>query len=254
MSVSSSAAAAGLSPVLRDPSQLSPKRPTSPPSFSEQALLAFIPSSTLCSKAADRVKPLLGDKLWQHSHRAFLFAVAIAEGQFEDWEVSREALYLACLFHDLGATEKELTATKTSFEFRSAYLAREFLFSTDEGKAQPDLVDSVVEAIWRHTDFISSQITVTGQLIQLGTLYDNIFANPTWVHPDTARSICKLFPRVEWAGCFHDTMKREQALKPWSHTSAFDFMGTGADNAWAKMLADDLGSALSGQEKATEKL
>jgi hypothetical protein len=68
-------------------------------------------------------------------------------------------------------------STKTSFEFHSAVLARDFLLSLPSSSsssppARPPTaqIDSICEAIWRHTDFVSSQISVTGQLLQLGTL------------------------------------------------------------------------------------
>ncbi|GAA6000494.1 uncharacterized protein JCM10292_001541 [Rhodotorula paludigena] len=242
----------GLAPVLRDASQLSPASPADPPFVQLDRLSKHIPDSDLVKAAAAHVKPLLGDKLWNHSHRAFLFAAYIRQVQFGDWEWDAEALYLACLFHDLGATEENLKSSKTSFEFYSAVLARDFLLGHADGKSRPDLVDSVCEAVVRHTNFVSSMITVTGQLIQLGTLYDNIAQYRSWVHPQTVAEICKAYSRDAWAGCFHDTMKREIELKPWSHTTIFDFSADEKGvTAWDHMLEDELGSLVrkQGQEK-----
>ncbi|GAA5884266.1 hypothetical protein JCM6882_002202 [Rhodosporidiobolus microsporus] len=241
----------GLSPVARDPSLLSPALGSAPPTLTSKELQALVPKSEACRKAAEYVKDKLGDLLWNHSLRAFTFGAVIATTQFPSWSFSAEALYIACLFHDLAATEKELKATKTSFEFHSAVLAREYLLSPKEGQqpADNDLVDSVCEAIWRHTDFISSQISVTGQLIQLGTLYDNLYANSSWIHPSTAAAVVELYPRQGWANCFHSTMKREVELKPWSHTTAFDYMEEKGTGAWEMLLRDDLGKALEGKTR-----
>lgn len=63
----------GLAPVLRDASQLSPASPADPPFVPLDRLSKQIPDSDLVKAAAAHVKPLLGDKLWNHSHRAFLF-------------------------------------------------------------------------------------------------------------------------------------------------------------------------------------
>lgn len=63
----------GLAPVLRDASQLSPASPADPPFVPLDRLSKHIPDSDLVKAAAAHVKPLLGDKLWNHSHRAFLF-------------------------------------------------------------------------------------------------------------------------------------------------------------------------------------
>lgn len=48
---------------------------------------------------------------------------------------------------------------------------------------------------------------------------DNIAQYRSWVHPQTVAEICKAYSRDAWAGCFHDTMKREIELKPWSCVS-----------------------------------
>ncbi|BGP36958.1 hypothetical protein JCM10449v2_000862 [Rhodotorula kratochvilovae] len=234
----------GLAPVLRDASQLAPAGPTSPTAIPVGGLLALLPTTPLVEAAQDFVRPQLGEQIWAHSHRAFLFAAAIQKAQFPSWEWHPEALYLACLFHDLGAIEANLQKTKASFEFYSAVLARNFLLAHLEGREQPDLVDSVCEAIWRHTDFVASQITVTGQLLQLGTLYDNIAANRAWIHPKTAAQIVERFPREGWSDCFHHWMKREVELKPWSHTTIFDFSGAKGEQVWDMVLDDELGAAL----------
>ncbi|GAA6052334.1 hypothetical protein JCM3770_007257 [Rhodotorula araucariae] len=234
----------GLAAVLRDASQLAPASPASPVAVPLEDLVALFPTTALIQAVKSFVKPQLGEQIWAHSHRAFLFAAAIQQVQFPSWEWHPEALYLACLFHDLGAVEANLHKTKVSFEFYSAVLARDFLQAHPEGQQQPDLVDSVCEAIWRHTDFVASRISVTGQLLQLGTLYDNIAANRYWIHAKTAAGIVERFPREGWCECFHHWMKREVELKPWSHTTIFDFSGTKGQQVWDKVLDDELGSAL----------
>ncbi|BGP20721.1 hypothetical protein JCM10213_001035 [Rhodosporidiobolus nylandii] len=237
----------GLAPVSRDPSALSPANAASAPLLTSADLLALIPDSEVCRRSADFVKVKLGEQLSMHSMRAFSFGAAIATTQFPEWEYSPEALYLACLFHDLGATEAEMKSTKTSFEFHSAVLVCEYLTTlvlANGKKVERDLVDSVCEAIWRHTDFISSQITVTGQLLQLGTLYDNLHDHADWIHPHTAAEVVRLFPRTDWAGCFHDTMKKEVELKPWSHTTAFGYIGEPGRTPWDRILEDSLGKAV----------
>ncbi|GAA5869263.1 hypothetical protein JCM8547_005180 [Rhodosporidiobolus lusitaniae] len=261
-SPSASPYAYGLLPVPRSPSLLNPAHPSSPRALTRSELLALVPTTELCQKAEGYVKDKLGDAMWYHSRRAFLFGAAVALVQFPSWTSSspgwEEALYLACLFHDLGATEKGVAATKTSFEFHSAVLARSFLLSHSpastsggekEGKNSNhrDLVDSVSEAIWRHTDFVSSQITMAGQLLQLGTLYDNLHSNPSWVHPSTVRTIANMYAREGWAGCFEEAMKREVERKPWSHTTAFDYPLEDGGTVWEKLREDRLGKAVKGK-------
>ncbi|GAA5837700.1 hypothetical protein JCM11251_002299 [Rhodosporidiobolus azoricus] len=198
-----------------------PRRPLTRPW--KKTSHSLIPTLEVCVKAAEHVKEKLGEKLWNHSHRAFLFA-----------------------------TETELTATKTSFEFHSAVLAREYLLSLaldDGSRVVRDLVDSVCEAVWRHTNFIDSQITVTGQCNQLGTLFDNAFANSSWIHPVTVANVVELFPRNDWVECFHNAMKKEIELKPWSHTTAFDYAAVDGTAICDVFLRDDLAKTLENEEK-----
>lgn len=39
------------------------------------------------------------------------------------------------------------------------------------------------------------------------------------LHPDSVRDVNHQFPRLQWGGCFADTVRRENRLKPWSHTT-----------------------------------
>jgi cyanamide hydratase len=62
---------AGFQPVPRDPSTL-PYTQTKPDiSLSDLPL----PSSDLIERAKEFLKPVLGEKVWGHSHRAFLFGM-----------------------------------------------------------------------------------------------------------------------------------------------------------------------------------
>ncbi|KAG6810521.1 hypothetical protein H0H92_011467 [Tricholoma furcatifolium] len=123
-----------------------------------------------------------------------------------DSEVVREVkafvktYYLACLLHDIGTAEKFLATTKLSFEFKGAIIARDLILKVG---GVEDQADSVCDAIVRHQD-----IFVKGR------------AN--LIHPGLIESTCAAFPRNGWSECFAQTVERELALKPWSHTSSFE--------------------------------
>ena len=80
--------------------------------------------------------------LCSHSHRAFYFAVALAKTHFPQFKYDLEGLYLACLWHDIGCTPKNIQATKMSFEFYGGMLAHDWLKThgatqdTSEGVAE----------------------------------------------------------------------------------------------------------------------
>ena len=40
------------------------------------------------------------------------------------------------------------------------------------------------------------------------------------VHKGTIEDVTKNFPRNKWSSCFAATIRKENALKPWSHTTA----------------------------------
>ncbi|GAA5874757.1 hypothetical protein JCM1840_000425 [Sporobolomyces johnsonii] len=237
----------GFQPVHRNPNQLSPAAPNDPPQIPLDDLLALIPTTPLAKKAYEHVKDQLGCQIHNHSHRAFLHAAAIQKGQFPDWDWDAESLYIATLFHDLGATEANLRSTKMSFELHGAVLAREFLLSTPEGQAQTDL------AVNRHTNFVDSMISANGQLIQFGTLFDNVGEHPSWIHPATVEAIAAQYPRKGWTSCFHDTMKREIELKPWSHTTIYDFTADEQGKTdWDRILGNAVAKPIEEKEAAKQ--
>jgi hypothetical protein len=67
----------GLTPVPRDPSLLSPSRSNDPPVLDSAELKAlFSSSSEVCKQAEEHLKGLLGEKLLNHSKRAYLFGAS----------------------------------------------------------------------------------------------------------------------------------------------------------------------------------
>lgn len=87
--------------------------------------------------------------------------------------------------------------------------------------ASKSQAEAVTEAIIRHQDLGSTgKITFLGQLIQLATIYDNMGGNPGLIHRETLESVVQAFPRKGWSSCFADTIREENGLKPWAHTTA----------------------------------
>lgn len=44
--------------------------------------------------------------------------------------------------------------------------------------------------------------------------------NPSLVHADTIADVVRAYPRRKWSVCFGATIRRENRLKPWAHTTA----------------------------------
>jgi cyanamide hydratase len=43
--------------------------------------------------------------------------------------------------------------------------------------------------------------------------------NVELVARETVESVTQAFPRKKWSGCFAATIRRENGLKPWAHTT-----------------------------------
>jgi cyanamide hydratase len=124
------------------------------------------------------------------------------------------------LLHDIGTTEKNLHATQLSFEFYGGFLALNLLQGSEYGADQSE-AESVSETIIRHQDLgDTGKVTFLTQIIQLATIYDNMGGNPELIHKDTLEDVVKHFPRKGWSGCFSKTIREENTLKPWAHTTA----------------------------------
>lgn len=167
------------------------------------------PQTRACNQAYDHVRNQLPEEIVNHCSRVFAFGMAILNTQ--DFDVDPETFYLAALFHDIAASPKNITATKLSFEFYGGILAREWLL--DNGVTE-DRVDSVVEAIFRHTLFTGAKIHACGQLLQLATTVDVLGSHKNLVHDDTIDNVVKAYPRLQWNEYFAKAMDDEIEAKP----------------------------------------
>jgi cyanamide hydratase len=89
-----------------------------------------------------------------------------------------------------------------------------------------DQAEAVAEAIIRHEDMgVDGRITYIGQLIQLATTYDNTGFHPhvhgfeKLLHRTTIAEINECHPRLEWCTFFSRTIRREETVKPWCHST-----------------------------------
>lgn len=49
---------------------------------------------------------------------------------------------------------------------------------------------------------------------------DNMGGHKELVHQDTIQDVTANFPRKKWSSCFAATIRKENGLKPWAHTTA----------------------------------
>ena len=44
--------------------------------------------------------------------------------------------------------------------------------------------------------------------------------NPNLIHKETIESVVQAHPRHKWSSCFASTIREENSLKPWAHSTA----------------------------------
>lgn len=180
-----------------------------------------LPSTPLAKAVLDYAKKELREETFNHSMRVYYYGKAIQTHltPTHPLPVSDETYLLTCLLHDIGTTDKNLPATLMSFEFYGGYLALDLL--KKDLRAPVEQAESVAEAIIRHQDLgASGKISSLGLLIQLATIFDNMGGNAELVHKGTIEDVVRHYPRRKWSGCFAATIRRENGLKPWAHTTA----------------------------------
>ncbi|KAL1985172.1 hypothetical protein VTN96DRAFT_8194 [Rasamsonia emersonii] len=240
MSSSNSITEYGLTAVPASASTLlnSPPKPSSPPPFIPVAETP-VPTTPLAKRVQAYASQHLPEPMYHHALRVYHYGLAIKKYRFPGWNFSDETYFLACLLHDIGATEENVQKTRLSFEFYGGFLALDVL---QDAAASPDAIapreqaESIAEAIIRHQDLCEvGAITAVGQLLQLATIFDNTGSYADLVYPSTIEDVSKHFPRLKWSNCFAATIRRENSLKPWAHTTVL-----GEEAFPAKVLGNKL--------------
>ncbi|KAI1426746.1 hypothetical protein F5Y12DRAFT_783783 [Xylaria sp. FL1777] len=195
------------------------KNPIVKPSALKVTDIQFPADDPVVAKVQQYAKEHLSEQTYNHSMRVYHWGFSIIKDQFPEHasKLSLSTWALACLLHDIGTTHDNLRATLLSFEFYGGILA---LNLTREHGASEAQAEAVAEAIIRHQDLGTvGTITFLGQVIQLATIYDNMGGNPGLIDEITRLDVNKAFPRKGWSGCFSKTIREENGLKPWAHTT-----------------------------------
>jgi cyanamide hydratase len=129
-----------------------------------------IPDSPRAQAVHEYAKQELPLETFNHSMRVYYYGIAIAKHNFPHWlsPTFNETYFFTCLLHDIGTTDKNISATLMSFEFYGGMLVLDLLGEQGAPKAQ---AESVAEAIMRHQDLgDAGTLTMIGALIQLATI------------------------------------------------------------------------------------
>ncbi|KAL8646734.1 MAG: hypothetical protein Q9210_005960 [Variospora velana] len=178
-----------------------------------------LPDTPLATSVLEYARKLLPTETFNHSMRVYYYGKAIHTQQFPEWRFTDETYLLTCLLHDIGTADRYISATQMSFEFYGGILALDLL--SKELNAPVEQAESIAEAIMRHQDIgETGKITTIGLLIQLATIFDNMGGHKDLVHELTIQDVTRHYPRKKWSSCFAATIRKENELKPWAHTTA----------------------------------
>jgi len=177
------------------------------------------PDTELVKKANEYAKRELSQETYNHSLRVYCYGHTIVTQHFPAWASDSfyETWALACLFHDIGTTPSNRSATHLSFEFQGGFIALTKLQEFGAAKAQ---AESVAEAVIRHQDpGETGMVSRMVQLIQIATEFDNMGYQPHLVSTKVIEQVVKQLPRMNWSACFSKTIEAEVGEKPWCHTT-----------------------------------
>ena len=149
--------------------------------------------------------------VYNHSVRSYLFSELLAadEGLRAGADYEREALFLGCVLHDLGAGSA--APGKERFEVEGADLAAALL--TEHGCART-VVDAVWEAIALHTSFgIADRRGPLCYLVRGGVGVD-FGRNADFIDEQTAEAIHTRYPRLAMARTLLDAIVAHAQRSP----------------------------------------
>jgi len=148
-----------------------------------------MPASQLSDSALTYVREIEPEPLFNHSVRTFLYARAVAASAAEE-EIDLEALFVACLFHDTGATTRHDGVQR--FEVEGADAAVAFLRRHGWERAR---MEGVWEAIALHTSpGIAERRGPITRYTRLGVRAD--FGTAALPQPDYVDLVEAKYPRL----------------------------------------------------------
>ena len=147
---------------------------------------------TPAARAAETAAADLPSWLRHHSHRSYLWAVAL--GAHDNARYDEEALYIGCLLHDAGLPTAVETGDSSCFTLGSAAQAEECARRVGWPDARRD---ALAEAITLHINpTVPASQSVEGNLLARGSTLDGIALRWAWrMHPDTVRAVHDRHPR-----------------------------------------------------------
>ena len=151
--------------------------------------------SKMARLATELARDTSPEYLFNHAARTFLFGTLI--GNASNLKFDSEILYLACILHDLGLTERY--AGSLPFEIQGAQAARAFL--TDNGLPN-DQANMVWDGIAMHPLAIASFKRPEIALVSAGAGADVVGSDLEKIPESAKAAVVNAFPRLDFKHAF----------------------------------------------------
>jgi hypothetical protein len=156
-----------------------------------------LPDTKLAHGAVQLASEAYPPYLFNHAMRTYVFG-ALA-GRAQKMQFDEEALYIACLLHDIGLTAR--FEGDMPFEIQGAQAAKNFLLEQGVSKERAELI---WDGIAMHTSFIAMFKRPEVSLVADGASSDFVGPDPVEVSAGQVAETLNVFPRLKF---------KEQVLK-----------------------------------------
>jgi hypothetical protein len=173
-----------------------------------------LPDSAIARAATELARSASPDYLFNHAVRTFLFGSLV--GRSLRLSFDPEPLYLACILHDLGLTQR--FEGSLPFELQGAEAAREFL--SKQGYAA-EKTAIVWDGIAMHPSMIGQFKRPEIRLVGEGAGADVLGPDASQISQDEVKLVLKAFPRLQFKKRFVRTCSDVVRKYPAGATRSF---------------------------------
>jgi hypothetical protein len=193
--------------------------------FGEHALLRLPdpPDSALAREAEERTRELSSPALYAHCARTWAFAELFS--QRDRVKHDAELLYLACMLHDLGLTEKHWAqdAHAKCFAVEGARAAHALVHAAG---ASDERAREVAEAICLHLNVdVPPRLGAEAYLLSKGVSLDVVGRRLHQIAPPTTLEVNERWPRDGFASELTASTTEQARLRPGSRSALLHKLG-----------------------------
>lgn len=165
---------------------------------------------TKAAREAEEVCASLPASIEHHSHRAYLWAIALAEVDRTTYDA--EFLYCACLLHDAGVPPALEKRSSACFTLESASLAQG---AAERGGWPAERAERLAEAMTLHVNaHLPPEQGVEAHLLASGALVDGIGRRHWQVDPAYVQAVLARHPRLAVKTEMNDLLREHARLAP----------------------------------------